>query len=147
MSTLCSAEEVRSAKFSAKAKGEAGPEMAAVAETIIERRSVRREPANFRDRYQNALRELVEPNQRTGENAARDGRTAEGHQSDGSLEAQRCAGRRARSEAPTSRPTRAKVFPTDVKELLPVSGGNGKTDAAVAELAASMASKRCKNAE
>jgi hypothetical protein len=42
MSTLCYAEEVRSAKFSAKAKSEAGPEMAAVAETIIERRSVRR---------------------------------------------------------------------------------------------------------
>jgi DNA end-binding protein Ku len=34
--------------------------MVAIAETIIERRSGAFEPASFRDRYQDALRELVE---------------------------------------------------------------------------------------
>jgi DNA end-binding protein Ku len=60
MSTLRSADEVRPAEFGAKAKGEADPEMVAIAETIIERRSGAFEPTNFRDRYQDALRELVE---------------------------------------------------------------------------------------
>jgi DNA end-binding protein Ku len=58
MSTLRAAYEVRPSEFGAKAAGEADPEMAAIAETIIERRSF--EPASFRDRYQDALRELVE---------------------------------------------------------------------------------------
>ncbi len=59
MSTLRSADEVRPAEFGAKAKGEADPDMVAIAETIIERRAGAFEPAEFRDRYQDALRELV----------------------------------------------------------------------------------------
>jgi hypothetical protein len=51
------------------------------------------------------------------------------------------------AKLPRADPRVRRFFLTDVKELLPVSGGNGKTDAAVAELAASIASKRCKNAE
>jgi DNA end-binding protein Ku len=60
MSTLRAGDEVRQAEFGAKAKGEADPDMVAIAETIIERRAGAFEPANFRDRYQDALRELVE---------------------------------------------------------------------------------------
>ena len=60
MSTLRSADEVRPAEFGPVAKDEADPDMIAIAETIIERRSGSFEPTNFRDRYQDALRELVE---------------------------------------------------------------------------------------
>lgn len=60
MSTLRSADEVRPAEFGAKAKGEIDADMVAIAEAIIERRSGAFEPASFRDRYQDALRELVE---------------------------------------------------------------------------------------
>ena len=60
MSTLRSADEVRPAEFGPLAKDEADPDMIAIAETIIERRSGSFDPTNFRDRYQDALRELVE---------------------------------------------------------------------------------------
>jgi DNA end-binding protein Ku len=60
MSTLRAGDEVRPAEFGGKLKGEADPDMVAIAETIIERRAGVFEPANFRDRYQDALRELVE---------------------------------------------------------------------------------------
>lgn len=60
MSTVRSADEVRPAELGAKPKGEADPDMVAIAETIIERRSGAFDPETFRDRYQDALRELVE---------------------------------------------------------------------------------------
>jgi DNA end-binding protein Ku len=60
MSTLRAGDEVRPAEFSGKVKAVADPDMVAIAETIIERRAGAFEPANFRDRYQDALRELVE---------------------------------------------------------------------------------------
>jgi DNA end-binding protein Ku len=60
MSTVRSADEVRPPEFAAKPKGEADPDMVAIAETIIERRSGIFEPETFHDRYQDALRELVE---------------------------------------------------------------------------------------
>jgi hypothetical protein len=59
MSTLRSAHEVRAAEFG-KVNGEVDPDMLAIAETIIGRRKGSFDPANFRDRYQDALRELVE---------------------------------------------------------------------------------------
>jgi DNA end-binding protein Ku len=59
MYTLRSASEVRAAEFGA-AEGKADPDMVAVAETIIERRAANFDPSDFRDRYQEALRELVE---------------------------------------------------------------------------------------
>ena len=59
MSTLRSADEVRAAEFG-KANGEVDPDMLAIAATIIERRKGTFDPASFRDRYQDALRELVE---------------------------------------------------------------------------------------
>jgi DNA end-binding protein Ku len=59
MRTLRSADEVREAEFG-DAAAEADPDMVAVAKTIIERRAGEFDPEEFRDRYQDALRELVE---------------------------------------------------------------------------------------
>jgi DNA end-binding protein Ku len=56
--TLRSAQEMRPAQFGAL--GEIDPEMVAAAETIIQRRTGSFDPATFRDRYQDALRELIE---------------------------------------------------------------------------------------
>src|SRR5260370_838145 len=60
MSGLRSADEVRPAEFGAAPKGEADADMVAIAETIIDRRSGTFDPASFRDRYQDALHELVQ---------------------------------------------------------------------------------------
>ncbi|HTV44992.1 MAG TPA: Ku protein [Stellaceae bacterium] len=60
MSTLRVGDEVRAAEFAADRSGEIDPELVALAETIIERKSGAFEPANFRDRYQDALHALVE---------------------------------------------------------------------------------------
>ena len=57
--TLRASEEVRAAAF-AKADAEIDADMVAIAETIIKRRSGHFDPATFRDRYQEALRELIE---------------------------------------------------------------------------------------
>jgi DNA end-binding protein Ku len=59
MSTVRSADEVRPAEFGPPPKGEIDGDMVAIAESIIERRSGAFEPADFHDRYQDALRELV----------------------------------------------------------------------------------------
>jgi DNA end-binding protein Ku len=59
MRTLRSADEVRAAEFGAAGEP-ADADMVAVAKTIIERRAGEFDPANFHDRYQEALRELVE---------------------------------------------------------------------------------------
>jgi DNA end-binding protein Ku len=57
--TLRASEEVRAAAFG-KADGEIDADMVAIAETIIKRRSGHFDPATFRDRYQEALRALIE---------------------------------------------------------------------------------------
>lgn len=57
--TLRAAEEVRAAAFE-QADGDIDADMVAIAATIIRRRSGRFDPATFRDRYQEALRELIE---------------------------------------------------------------------------------------
>ena len=57
--TLRSSEEVRTPSF-ATADGVADAEMVAVAAMIIKRRSGHFDPTTFRDRYQEALRELIE---------------------------------------------------------------------------------------
>jgi DNA end-binding protein Ku len=59
MSMVRSADEVRTAEFGPPAKGDIDADMVAIAETIIERRSGTFDPTDFRDRYQDALRELV----------------------------------------------------------------------------------------
>ena len=57
--TLRASEEVRAAAFE-KADADIDADMVAVAETIIKRRSGHFDPTIFRDRYQEALRELIE---------------------------------------------------------------------------------------
>jgi DNA end-binding protein Ku len=59
MRTLRAADEVRQPDFG-KADDHADPDMVAVAKTIIDRRAGKFDPADFRDRYQDALRELVD---------------------------------------------------------------------------------------
>jgi len=60
MSTLRSADEVRTGEFAIRDTGAIDPDMLAIAETIIERTKGKFDPADFRDTYQDALRELVE---------------------------------------------------------------------------------------
>lgn len=57
--TLRAADEVRAAGFE-RLTSDADPEAIAIAELIIKRRSGAFDPSTFRDRYQEALRELVE---------------------------------------------------------------------------------------
>ena len=57
--TLRAADEVRGPQFS-KADVAVDAEMLAIARTIIERRTSKFDPSKFRDRYQEALRELIE---------------------------------------------------------------------------------------
>jgi hypothetical protein len=57
--TLRAADEVRAPQFS-RADGALDAEMSAIARTIIERRTGKSDPSMFRDRYQEALRELIE---------------------------------------------------------------------------------------
>jgi DNA end-binding protein Ku len=57
--TLRASEEVRAAAFG-KGDMDIDADMVAIAETIIKRRSGRFDPTTFRDRYQEALRELIE---------------------------------------------------------------------------------------
>jgi DNA end-binding protein Ku len=61
--TLRSAEEVRPAQFDGL-EGEVDPEMIAIAEMILQRRAGHFDPSTFRDRYQEALRELIEAKMR-----------------------------------------------------------------------------------
>jgi DNA end-binding protein Ku len=57
--TLRAAEEVRAAAFE-EADDDVDADMVAIAATIIRRRSGRFDPVTFQDRYQEALRELIE---------------------------------------------------------------------------------------
>ena len=61
--TLRAADEVRAPQLS-KADGAIDAEMLAIARTIIERRTGQFDPSKFRDRYQEALRELIEAKMR-----------------------------------------------------------------------------------
>ena len=57
--TLRAAEEVRPAQF-AEAKGDLDPEMVAIAGAIIRQRLGQFDPSTHHDRYQEALRQLIE---------------------------------------------------------------------------------------
>lgn len=61
--TLRAAEEVRPAEFGTS-DTEIDPEAVAIARMIIERRAGHFDPSTFRDRYQDALRELIEAKMR-----------------------------------------------------------------------------------
>jgi DNA end-binding protein Ku len=61
--TLRSADEVRTSQFGS-AEGDLDPEMVAIAVAIIRKRAGKFEPSMFRDRYQDALRRLIDAKMR-----------------------------------------------------------------------------------
>lgn len=58
--TLRAADEVRPAQFGGSAGGDLDAEMVAIAGAIIKQRTGTFDPSTYRDRYQEALRELIE---------------------------------------------------------------------------------------
>ncbi|HEY3911482.1 MAG TPA: Ku protein [Stellaceae bacterium] len=152
MSTLRASDEVRAAEFAGKAEGEVDPELVALAETIIERKSGAFEPASFRDRYQDALRALVEGKLK-GEMIGAPPEIAEPPKVINLMDALKRS--LAREEAPAAgkaaaaAPKRGRAT-GDRRQpslLLPVSGGRAATEEAATRPAAPAASRRRKPRE
>ena len=148
MSMVRSADEVRPAEFGPAPKDEIEPDMVAIAETIIDRRSGPFDPTSFHDRYQDALRELVA--QKTKGEGVAPREVAEppkvinlmdalkrslAQEEKKPASAREAAAKPARAPAASDRRQRAL--------LLPVSGGRKKKEEA-AETAAPATSRRRK---
>jgi DNA end-binding protein Ku len=142
MRTLRAASEVRSAEFG-DAGGRPDAEMVKVAKTIIERRSDSFDPAQFHDRYQDALRDLVEAK-------------AKGQPTTRKLAAEppkiinlMDALKRSLAEGGTKAETKRKAKTADVRQghlLLPVTGGKGKASRTAERPRATPDKKRKKKA-
>jgi DNA end-binding protein Ku len=150
MSTVRSADEVRPAEFGPPPKGEIDGDMVAIAESIIERRSGAFDPADFHDRYQDALRELVAEKTEGQVVTARE--VEEPPKVINLMDAlKRSLAQEQREPAPgkeeSAKPTRAPAA-ADRRQralLLPVSGGGRrKKEEAAEEPAASSPSRRRK---
>jgi DNA end-binding protein Ku len=151
MSTVRSADEVRPAEFGPPAKGEIDPDMVGIAETIIDRRSGEFDPTSFRDRYQDALRELVA--QKTKGQGVAPREVAEPPKVINLMDAlKRSLAQEEKEPAPAkeaeAKPTRAPAA-SDRRQralLLPVSGGRKKKEEPTAEPAATPAASRRRKA-
>ena len=149
MSTVRSADEVRPAEFEAPAKDDIDADMVTIAESIIERRSGAFDPTSFRDRYQDALRELVA--EKTNGQVMAPREVAEPPKVINLMDAlKRSLAQEEKEPAPAtespSRPTRAPSV-SDRRQkalLLPVSGGRKKKEEPAAEPAVPAASRRRK---
>jgi len=147
MSTLRANDEVRASDLGDKEEGEVDPELVALAETIIERKAGAFDPANFHDRYQDALRELVQSKLK-GEVMAAPEEAEEPPKVINLMDAlkrslarEEAGSGRATSASSQSSPAAARrgAKPGDRRQpalLLPVSGGRDKQPAAEAETAA-----------
>jgi len=151
MSTVRSADEVRPAEFGAKPDGEADADMVAIAESIIERRSGSFDPASFRDRYQDALRELVAEKTKGQVMAPRE--VAEPPKVINLMDALKRSLAQEEKEPASARESPAKPARapsvSDRRQkalLLPVSGGRKKKEEPSAEPAASAAASRRRKA-
>jgi DNA end-binding protein Ku len=151
MSTIRSADEVRPAEFGPPAKGELDADMVAIAESIIERRSGAFDPASFRDRYQDALRELVAEKTKGQVVAPRE--VAEPPKVINLMEALKRSLAREEEQPEKRQQAAAKSSRTpsvaDRRQkplLLPVTGGRKKKEEDVAESAPAPAASRRRKA-
>src|SRR5262249_38404877 len=138
MSTLRTADEVRTAEFD-KLPDKIDPEMVAMAEQIIDRFGGQFDPGSFRDRYQDALRELVEAKLKGVKRAARP--SAE---PSNVIDLMSALKRSVEAEAPgaaaaSSNGKKGRAREPDRRQqnmLLPVKGGGKKPAAAAEKVAA-----------
>jgi DNA end-binding protein Ku len=150
MSQLRSSDEVRPAEFAGKQEGQIGPDLVALAETIIERKSGTFEPAAFHDRYQDALRALVDSKLK-GEVTASSRSIEEPPKVVNLMDALKRSLAREETSAPqrtaaasSAKRPRPAADRRQPPLLLPVSGGRGAKAEPEAQPAVPVAAKRRK---